>query len=87
MTSHCTTTNLAIFGETLQHVDSRESRLATFLTWTLTRGAHFSHFSREREMVLRDISREIFLARNAAREIARKIVQMLANLDPNLAKI
>ena len=44
---------------------------------------HISRISRENEKWFC----ETFLARNAAREIARKIGQFLAILDPNLAKI
>ena len=43
---------------------------------------HISRISRENEKWFC----ETFLARNAAREIARKIGQFLAILDPNLAK-
>ena len=44
---------------------------------------HISRISRENEKWFS----ETFLARNAAREIARKVGQFLAILDPNLAKI
>ena len=44
---------------------------------------HISRISRENEKWFC----ETFLARNTAREIARKIGQFLAILDPNLTKI
>ena len=44
---------------------------------------HISRISRENEKWFC----EIFLARNPAREIARKMSQILANLRPNLTKI
>ena len=50
------------------------------------RPAHFSHFSREREMVLRDISREKWAARNCEKN--RQILsELLASFGPNLTNI
>jgi len=51
--------------------------------WINARLAHFSHFSREREMVLRDISREKSGARNCEKNEPNS-GQFEAQFDQNL---
>ena len=51
-------------------------------SYVLNRPAHFSHFSREREMVLRDISREKCGARNCEKKWP-KFGQFMAKFDQN----
>ena len=54
--------------------------------YVLIRHAHFSHFSREREIILREISREKYGARNCEKK-RPFFGQFLANLVPNLTQM
>ena len=66
------------------HITSCRGR--TVAHWLHIRHAHFSHFSRKREMVLRDISREKWAARNCEKN-QPILSQLLASFGPNLTNI